>query len=139
MVDDVSEQDFWPKLRKHILPRIKVMLLAERPNAESSLEYVWKMNLRQIWMGSSSRATECTDTKYFASTTQRTTYDVPRMWSTQTQCAAISCSSPICKATPNHVFINTSMPVFWAYTTSTLYILGRVCWITAITVWTFCG
>jgi hypothetical protein len=35
VVDDVSEQDFWPKLRKHILPRIKVMLLAERPNAES--------------------------------------------------------------------------------------------------------
>ena len=35
VVDDVSEQDFWPKLWKHILPQIKVMLLAERPNAES--------------------------------------------------------------------------------------------------------
>ena len=35
IVVGVYEQDFWPKLRKHILPRIKAMLLAERPKAES--------------------------------------------------------------------------------------------------------
>ena len=34
----ISEQDFWPKLKKHILPRIKAILLAERPNAGSNAQ-----------------------------------------------------------------------------------------------------
>jgi hypothetical protein len=38
MVIAVCEQDFWPKLKNHILPRIKAMLLAERPNADSDAE-----------------------------------------------------------------------------------------------------